>query len=107
MYQDSPNEWRRSKFRVFAVILGFGLALVGLAPQGIWILFGSDQPAILWGLPIWICIVVTACYAVATRSKVRSNIALCFLWAFSILNAAGCARWVDGFEKATGGRGFL
>ena len=107
MQQDSSTEWRRSKFRAFAVILGFGLSIVGLAPQGVWILFGSDQLAIPWALPIWFLIVVTACYAVATRSRLRSDIALCSLWAFSILNAAGCARWVDGFDKSTGGRGFL
>jgi len=75
MHQDSSTEWRRSKSRAFAVILGFGLGIVGLAPQGVWILFGSDQLAIPWALPIWFCIVVTTCYAVATRSKLRSNIA--------------------------------
>ena len=107
MQKESPNQWRRSKCRTFAVLLGFGLAMIGLAPQGVWILFASDQPAILWALPIWFCIVVVACYAVSTRSKLRSDIALYSLWAFSILNAAGCARWVDGFDKSTGGRGFL
>lgn len=66
--------------RVFAVILGVVLAIIGVAPQGLWILFTSHQPAILWALPIWVCIVVTACYALATRSKFRSNIALWSLW---------------------------
>jgi uncharacterized membrane protein len=91
---------------MLAVILGFGLAIVGLAPQGVWILFGSDKLAIPWALPIWFCIVLSTCYALATRSKFRSNIALGILWAFYILNTAGCARWFDAMDKSMGGRGF-
>jgi hypothetical protein len=107
MKDDSPDEWQRSTARVFAVILGFGLAMIGLAPQGLLILFGIHESAILLALPIWILIVAVACYAVATRSKRRSDIALYCLWAFSILNAAGCARWLDGFDKSTGGSGLF
>jgi hypothetical protein len=107
MYQDSSNEWRRSKLRAFSVILGWGLAMIGFAPQGFCFLFGLYEPAILLALPVWVCIVVTACFAVATRSKVKSDIALYSLWSFSILNAAGCARWIDEMDKSMGGRGFL
>jgi hypothetical protein len=87
--------------------MGFGLAIVGLAPQGVWILFGSGQLAIPWALPIWSCLVVAALYALATRYKYRSNITLWSLWSFAILNAAGCARWIDGMDKSMGGGGFL